>query len=542
MQEALGHLDALSRELEGHALYRWIGDSHLRDTRRHYDCFIPLLGFVMSFPFYNERYLAFRKNEKESEQDAKLKDTINGHVQEDRTHARLFLADFRRLELDELWGTRRASSLMWALWLSPMLDPGRAVESQRIQEIVGHEAAEPAYRYLHVEQLEKDGHLLFSATTNQALQVRQQTGITPVYFGMHHLERESGHVGTPESEQVTFSAEQRERALRLVERKHALSVEMNDFMHRFVQTAEGAGGPGPLLTRERSERMRLVREQLEAYQAGRLPAPTWNPRPDTFTEQGDLIAAWHRHHADFVGHPISAMMREAQGKEALFMLRCAALLFAPRISALHTFYLQDCRVQEPATGPGTPTVDFLRRTFSTEAELFLHDWEVLGMDARIPWTPAELLEWWFFDKVYGRPEMEALHEFRRETLRAPNDPLLKYWALLSVHFMSRAFFGNLRMLTERFVADHPTSPPLIYLEGTHHLLYGQQAPDWREPTCPTSLAHLPATYAQRRAVLRMMDAFATYGRQQFDNLARAVSTDREHFAFLLDEAEERASQ
>ncbi|QRN95422.1 hypothetical protein JRI60_41185 [Archangium violaceum] len=535
MRAALGHLDTLSRELEGHPLYRWIGDPQLKDSRRHYDCFIPLFGFVMSFPFYNERYLAFREDTRAPGQDTKLEDTINHHVQEDRTHARLFLADFRGLELDELWGTRHASALMWALWVSPLLDPGRAVESRRIQEVVGDEAVAPTYRYLHVEQLEKDGNLLFSATTRQAVRVKQQTGITPVYFGMHHLERESGHVGGSELEPVAFSAEQTERALKLVERKHALSVEMNDFMHRFVQMAEEAGGPEPLLSRERRERMRGVREQLAEYQAGRLPAPTWNPRPESFTEQGELIAAWHRHHADFVGHPVSALLREARGPEAVFALRCAALLFAPRISALHAFYLQDCRVAEPATGPGTPTVDFLRRAFSTEAELFFHDWEVLEMDARIPWTPAKLLEWWFFDKVYGRPEMEALHEFRRETLRHPNDPLLKYWALMSVHLMSRAFFGNLRALTERFAVDHPASPPLVYLQGTHHLLYGQMAPDWREPTCSTSLAHLPATDAQRRAVLRMMEAFAAYGRKQFDNLARALSTDRECFAFLGEE-------
>jgi hypothetical protein len=277
-----------------------------------------------------------------------------------------------------------------------------------------------------------------------------------------------------------------------------------------------------------------VRERLAAYQAGQLPAPTWSPRPDLFTQQGDLIAAWHRHHADFVGHPFGERLREARGEEAAFALRCAALLFAPRISALHAFYLQDCRVEQPA--PGTQTVDFLSRTFSTEAELFFHDWDVLEMDARLPWKPAELLEFWFFDKVYGRPEMEALHEFRRETLRVPNDPLLKYWALMCVHFMSRAFFGHLRALTERFAAEHPERPPLVYLEGTHHLLYGQVAPDWKEPACPTSLAHLPATQEQRRAVLRMMETFATYGRRQFDALERALGTDRERFSFLRDAA------
>lgn len=537
MQATLGHLDAVSRELEGHALYRWISASHLEDPRRHYDCFIPLFGFVMSFPFYNERYLAYGADGAGPgpAQEGQLKNTINEHAREDKTHARLFLADFRKLKLDELWDTRKASSLMWALWVSPQLDPGRAVESQRIQEIVGEEAESPAYRYLHVEQLEKDGNLLFSATTAKAAQIKELTGVTPVYFGMHHLELETGHVGGSEFEEVAFSAEQTERALKLVERKHTLSVVMNDFMHGFVQKAEQAGGPGKLLSRERQERLGHVREQLARSQSGLLPAPTWSPRPEHFTQQGDLIAAWHRHHADFVGHPFAELLREARGEEAAFALRCAALLFAPRINALHSFYLQDCRVESSDTTPGGETVDFLSRTFSTEAELFFHDWDVLGMDARLPWTAPELLEWWFFDKVYGRPEMEALHEFRRETLRMPNDPVLKYWAIMCVHFMSRAFFGHLRVLTERFAAEHPEHQPLVYLEGTHHLLYGDVASDWQQPACPTSLAHLPVTEEQRRAVLRMMEVFATYGRRQFDNLARALSTDRERFDFLRED-------
>ncbi len=78
--------------------------------------------------------------------------------------------------------------------------PGRVIRA-------GHPAGSgtTAYRYPHVEQLETDDHLLFSATTEAAERVEKQTGVTPVYFGLHHLDLETGHVGGSESEQVAFS-------------------------------------------------------------------------------------------------------------------------------------------------------------------------------------------------------------------------------------------------------------------------------------------------------------------------------------------------
>jgi hypothetical protein len=43
---------------------------------------------------------------------------------------------------------------------------------------------------------------------------------------------------------------------------------------------------------------------------------------------------------------------------------------------------------------------------------------------------------------------------------------------------------------------------------------------------------MPITVEQRDHILRMMDVFAVNGRKMFDNLAHALTTDREKFAFL----------
>lgn len=538
MLNAIQRVDDVSMNLEDHALYGWISSSHHADARRHYDSFIPILKFIVTFPFYNEQYLGYRSDAAGDEPAGTdvLKQVINEHVREDRTHAGLFMRDFRRLELDKVWGVTRASTLLWSLWASPTLDPAFAGQSQRVRSLVSRTDEWPPFRYLHIEQLERDGHLLFSAAASKVAEIKQQRGVSAVYFGMHHLERESGHVGGSEFHDVMLRPEQLAHAQEIIEQKHAISVEMNDIMHSFARASEPLEAPFVLLEREQEERLAHVRSRIAAHVDGEIPAPAWSLKPEGASEQSRIVAAWKRHHADFLNHPFSTLFREARGEDATFALRCASLLLANRIGSLHAFYKYDCKVDEAADHrPGADVVRFIADTFSTEAELFFHDWDVLEMDQHIPWSMADLLEWWFFNPTYGRPEMEALHEFQRETLRINDDPIIKYWAIMSIHFMSRAFFGNSRVLTERAAEADPKRLPLVYFEGTHHLLYGDVASAWVDPGHPTSLAHLPVTEEQESHILKMMDVFAKHGKRQFDNMARALTTDREKFAFLRDQ-------
>lgn len=533
MKEAVRYLDEFVRRLGAHPLYEWTTTAPLADPRRHYDSFIPLLGFVMTFPYYNEIYLEYRgASEPDPPALSRLKEIINEQAREDKTHVRLFLQDMRRLKLDDVWRLRSPSSLLWTIWVSPMFDDARAVLSKRVEAVVDHEDAWPAYRYLHMEQIERDGNLLFTATHALTDKVVAAHGADPVYFGEHHLVRESGHVGGDEFVDVELSDEQMARARGLIEYKHALSMKMNDAMYRFVRDAEPRPFSGDPLLIEQQESLALVRRRIDDHCAGRIETPQWNIRPDVYCQQSEIIAAWYRHHADFVSHPVSALFREAAAHEPGFALRCASLILANRISALHTFYLHDCHVDEDS-GEGAEVVNFIGRLFSTEAETFFHDWDVLEIDQRVPWQPADMLEWWFHDKVYGRPEMESLHEWRRQTLRA-HDPIRKYWAIMSVHIMSRAFFGCAQPLARRFAALHPEKPRLVYLENVHHLLYDRMVENFANPAHPTSLGHLPVTAAQRDDILQMMEIFARLGMRQFDNIARALTTDREKFAFFRD--------
>ncbi len=554
MRKALSILAARSRELESDRLYRWIKEAVHKDPRRNFDSFIPIFGLIMTFPFYNMQYLSYDKDrtkQRWADDGAananavdRLAEVINAHAREDRTHAALFLRDMRALDLAEVWGINRASTMLWTLWMSPMMDTAQRNFAGRIRALLSVKDEWPPFRYLHVEQLELDGNLLFSAATAKSSDVEKLLNMRPLYFAQHHLDRESGHVGESEFREVVLTPDQAAHAEQVIEAKHALSVEMNELMYRFACAAESRGSAGVMLADERASCMVQVKERVARYVDGQLPAPAWHIRPVTAPavrsadgvasdcKQAPLIDAWHRHHADFLRHRFSQILGQARGAEATFALRCAALLFAPRICSLHPFYKFDCKTDDLRRGPGTETIDSISDAFATEAQLFCHDWDVLGMDQCIPWDVPTLAEWMFFDPTYGRVELEALHAFRRETVRINDDPLIKYWAMLSMHFMSRAFFAATAPPAHDFEQRHPELLPLVYFRGVHHLLYDEAALAGVTPDQLTNLCSLPATDEQVRYILEMMDVFARYGQRQFDNLVKALTVERDKFEFL----------
>lgn len=517
MKAALEHLATVSTGLDDDPLYAWIAGSHHDDARRHYDAFLPIIDFILAFPSYNDTFLAYPRDGGEH---AVLRRVINEHVAEDRTHARLFLQDVRTIGLAEVWGLTRASTVLWCLWLSPMLEPARVILHDRLRSLVADQG--PPLRYLHIEQLEQDGHRLFTAAAAQAVEIHRRTGVRPVYFGPFHLDRESGHVGGTEFEEVVLTPEQAIRARQIVADKHAASVGMNAVMHRFALGAQDVERAGILLEQERTDSLRRTSRRLAEHRAGTRTAATWRLEPDDLGDTG-LAEAWSRHHDDVVRHPFATLLRRAHGPEALYALRCASLLFAARICSLHAFYLFDCRPEQD--GPGAEAVRAVGTRLAAQTELFLADWHALGMDARIPWDLPGLLDWMFFDPTYGQPETVALHVIRRETLRHADDPAVLLWAMLAVQMMARAFFGATVAAAERVADEHPGLPPLPYLAGLHHLHVEDL------PPLPPDLP-VPETDEQRRAIRQLMDVVAEVGTGQFDNQARALTTDRARFAFL----------
>lgn len=530
MEHALRHLANRTAELKTHPLYVRMTDSRPADARRSYDNFVPILGFILTFPYYNTRYLRYRADKTASDALPALRHAIDEHAREDATHARLFLRDLRALGLDAVWGLDRPSTWLWCLWVSPRFDAVFDAQSRRLRALLRPTDSWPAFRFLHVEQLESDGHLLFSASTAQAARIREHCGVEPVYFGSHHLARESGHADAAPIDGIELDGAESAHAAGLVDALHDVSVRINDEMESFSRDCATLGSCGELLHREQARSLARVSALVSAHDRGGLPDPGWSVRPRPSSRHPALVARWQAHHATFINHPFQRAMHEhALRGGAAFALRCALLLFANRICSLHLFYRFDCGGQADPDDAVARSAHAIRTAFATEAELFFHDWDVLEMDRLIPWRVDELLAWWFLDAEYGRPEMEALHEFRRQALSHHDDPAVALWAIASVHFMSSAFFAATRPLAQEFARTRPDAPRLVYLEGIHHLLR-----DTTSPAPDVVVADVALTRAQELAVERVMDEFAACGVRQFDRLARALTADRRRFDFLDD--------
>lgn len=544
MQHAMNYLKSIAQRSENHRLYLWMTSSEHEDPRRHYDNFILPLGMIMTFPVYNDQYLRYRRADGGRDcpetRYPGLTQAINDQVAEDKTHARLFLHDARKIGLAKVWGMERPSTVLWSLFVSPMLDKFRASLGRRVKAVVNDTNEYPPFRYLQMEELESWGNQVFIASAKKATEIEQDVGTRLLYFGDYHLERESGHVGGKEFAKVELNRDEAAHARTLMDDMHEVSDELTTEMYGFASRAQGAKSAGELFMAEQQQHLAHVRTRLRHYQAGEIPEPSWSLAPKSVSgsrggpegtvDQSAIFEAWQHHHASFANHRFTDLFASAEGREVGFALRCASLVFAVRICSLHDFYQNDCELPADTKAPGADAVRLFATTFATEAETVFHDWDVLGMDERIPWDMADMLEWWFLDHRYGRREIETLFALRRWALRQDNDPIIKYWAMMAVHMGSRAFFAAANPLTKRFAANNPELPPLTYLSGVHHLLYPAGSAD---PGHPTSVADLPVTEKQRDFILKMLEVFAKDGLQQFDNLARALTTDRARFEFLL---------
>src|SRR5262249_9371078 len=111
MQEIMTLKSQRKAHLNGHPFFDWVRSNAVPLEQRL--LFAPIMSiFVMNFRDANKWFIRFSTPRNE------LEEIINGNTFEDETHSRLFLEDWRKLNLDERLGWR-ASEALWWLFLAP---------------------------------------------------------------------------------------------------------------------------------------------------------------------------------------------------------------------------------------------------------------------------------------------------------------------------------------------------------------------------------------------------------------------------------------
>ncbi|MFS9599342.1 hypothetical protein Q6311_30870, partial [Klebsiella variicola] len=76
-------------------------------------------------------------------------EVINGNTEEDETHSRLFIADWRKLHLDEKLGWR-ASDTLWWLFQAAETEPFRGYAFD-FARLAMDDTGDPLLRFAHSE-------------------------------------------------------------------------------------------------------------------------------------------------------------------------------------------------------------------------------------------------------------------------------------------------------------------------------------------------------------------------------------------------------
>ena len=111
MKNILALAAARKERLAAHSFFAWIRDAQV-PLEIKLDIAPIMANFVMNFRDMNLWFIRFEGAANAFEQ------VINGNTDEDETHSRLFIEDWRKLHLDDKLGWR-ASDALWWLFLAP---------------------------------------------------------------------------------------------------------------------------------------------------------------------------------------------------------------------------------------------------------------------------------------------------------------------------------------------------------------------------------------------------------------------------------------
>lgn len=162
---------------EQHPFIRFLRDESIDAERRL--SYAPFASFfVLSFAELNRNILC------EDESSGPQQAIVNRHTEEDSTHWTWFLHDMKILGYDI---ECRVSEVLCFLWS----DLGRCTREMSQYAISVSRAADAQMRLVIIEAMEAMGNVWLEATIEAARQHPKHQRL--IYFGGHHLERETGH-------------------------------------------------------------------------------------------------------------------------------------------------------------------------------------------------------------------------------------------------------------------------------------------------------------------------------------------------------------
>lgn len=458
MKSILALAEARKERLAAHPFFAWIRDGEV-PARSKLDIAPIMANFVMNFRDMNLWFIRFAQASNEFEQ------VINGNTEEDETHSRLFLEDWRKLQLDEKLGWR-ASDTLWWLFQAAETEPFRAYAFDFARMTVA-DHGDPLLRFAHSEAGEACGNAFFSAISPQAAALGRQTQADYRYFGDYHLDRERGHVIASEGvfDRQELDPARREKGLALAGAMFDIFVGMHDCFHGYARNYAERG---------------LVPQRT------RTPLPTLRPRPAPPPAQElpatgrhiEVQRALERRKAGTARHPFYAWLQADGPLSPLHRLQRFIPMWVMDIMGYRDLNRYALRFRSPASAEEHAFNRWVQ-ALETHSALFLNDWDALGMDDALDWSASDTLEFLFLDRGTDVHRCN-IARFTKLAI-AHESPALRFWLLEALEASGEAFFANTRRLAQS--VEGSTALRLDYLADRHYLAHpeGEDSPGRSHP-------------------------------------------------------------
>jgi hypothetical protein len=458
MKQVLEVVEAWRERIEEHPLHKWLaeeGDGVAPEQKLWFGAYF--INFIMYFRELNHYHIAYAR---EAGQEL-FRSALTTHADEDKTHSRLFLKDFKTLDWDSLLGWKPSSVFQW-LYSSPLSEGLRRRTSELTKLVI--RAQEPVVRFAVVEAIEACGNALFRNTTRVAERIRRQSGRELVYWGHFHLGRETGHVEQENLfHEVVLAPAQRELARECAVRVFELIDEQNTEMLELAQATLAEGGFSA-----RSQRFSLPVADFPTVESPQpLDFHFW-PRQPSSSQQPVLEVLARCDNAVRTSERLRFFQYEGL-EDAVWKLRALVLYMMTDVTGTDTVYKSMVPYREPQ-GAQERAINRMARRFGQRSHMLYADWQSLDLDEVLRWKPSRTLEFIYLDKA-----SEASRDMRAvitHHIDLHPEPLLRYWTLLTLKTLTAAHGETFRVLAQRveeqlgrplpyfMLRDNPDSPLL----------------------------------------------------------------------------------
>jgi hypothetical protein len=452
--------DARQVAMYEHPLFDWLTSSNI--SHRDRLAVLPVLAnFSMGFRDINKWVLRYPATKNGPER------AINEHTFEDETHSRLYLEDWRRLDLDRELGWA-ASDTLWWLFLSNSTLALREHGMYFLRMAV-EDGGDPVLRFAQSEVIEACGKVFFDNFEKVATRATDDTGIEYRYLGKFHLMRESGHIETEGAlESMELDEPRRARAMSLT---NTVFDIFDDLFSSFLEYAENYVEKG---RKPRAELSVLSRP----CSAATVPKPLYHRWTETI--EGTYPKLWDALESRKIAtacHPFYQWLHRGE-MSARERLQRFVPMWSMDVLGYADLNRYAFRYRNPA-GALERVVNRWIDDLQTHNVLYLRDWRNLGLDETLGWSASDTLEFCYLDPWMDTHRRNIV-KFVELGAAHPN-PVLRLWLMHVLEASGDAFFENTKVVA--LEAERECRIRLDYLADRHDTVHPTSTGDTPED-CP----------------------------------------------------------